>query len=241
MQRRQHVAIFRFAFGSLVKPTRKGRFITALLIDDTRAAHCYDRPLEIFQRVADFKDPALQLDLKFAVVLSEVLQDFNLFVEGIDQKWHEDVLVVSDRAGISHDHHELIFLHAAHRQCHELLWLERHVAGRIRGRLAIGAHITPEEGEIAVMAWPFEIIRVTAKEPDILWWRINDANIIQCERREKIIGLAFIERQNRRRYPVGRLGIAVSYGRRIALNRGVALRRRHGIGDALQHIGSDIF
>ena len=172
----------------LVDPFRQSRFFRSLFIDDSLASHSDDRTFQIFQGVGDFKDSALQLYLKLAIGFSDVLQFFDLFVEDIDKERHRHVLVVSNRVTlaiasrrtrITHNHDKLVFLHAAHRDRQKLLRLERHIFGSVLGWFAIWPSVHPHESEVAVMPWPFKVVRIASEEADALWRRVNNANVPQ--------------------------------------------------------------
>jgi len=58
--------------GRLTPPIQRGEggFVLSFLIDNSKAPHGYNPALEIFHGVSDIEDSALQLDLKFAIVLA---------------------------------------------------------------------------------------------------------------------------------------------------------------------------
>src|SRR5207247_11234945 len=64
----------------------------------------------------------------------------------------------------------------------------RHVRSRILSRLSVGPHIGAHKSEVAAVSRPFEIIGIPAKEADVFRRRIYDANIIQYQVREFVIG-----------------------------------------------------
>ena len=192
----------------------------------------------------------MQLELKFGVALSGVLQFFDLFVEDVDLERYRYVLVISNgiafsiasrRTRITHDHNEIIFLHAAHRNREELLRLVGDVARRVFGRLAVLSNIGAHESEIAIVARPLEVVRVAAEETDVLGRCIDNAHVAQRQISKQVIREPFVEREHARRDALGGFRIRRHQRAGFGLNRRGAIRRRHSVRNSNQHVGGDVF
>ncbi len=89
-------------------------------------------------------------------------------------------------AGISKNEYEIVVLEAADIEREKLFGFERNIIWRILGRRTVRSGVCSEEREIAGVACPLEVVRVTAEDADVAGRRVNDANVLDLHHLAKL-------------------------------------------------------
>ena len=168
----------------------RGRLLGPLARDQVGALDPLDRATVVLDRVAQAEDLVGVLDLQLRVALPGRGQQVDPLLVALDDRRQLRLLPVLDRvglavaecrAGVAEDHGEVALFMTARVEREELLRLEGHVLRAEVGGLAVRADVGAQEGEVAAVARPLEVIRVAAEVADRLRRDVDHARVAQDE------------------------------------------------------------